>query len=266
VPPAAPPPASAAVAEKYDGVIMSHASRVIAAEVDGRIERVLVQNGQRVTAGAPVAELDQKDLDKQIEAARGAEDTAAGELLSARSSVAEAARVYHQQQGLFKDGAVSRDAVSSAASAYAIASAQVKTASGALRRAKAAREQTEQMAAKAVVTAPIDGVITTVKVDRGQVAQRGMPIARVFDPSDLWVRFAVPPESLDKVAVGDRITATPLHGGRALTATITVVNRTLEPPLRFAVVEADLDDASLPDHDTLLGEMVDVTTSRPSNR
>jgi RND family efflux transporter MFP subunit len=237
---------------------MSQTSRVIAAEVDGRIEKVLVQHGQRVTAGAPVAELDQKDLDKQLEAAHGAEDTASGELLSARSAVAEAARRYHQQQALFHDGAVSRDAVAEAASAYAIASAQVKTATGTLRRAKAAREQAEELAAKAQVTSPIDGVITMVKVDRGQVAARGQAIARVFDPTDLTVRFAVAPDALERIAIGAKITATPLHGGRALAATVQVVHRTLEPPLRFAIVDAHLDEPSLADHDGLLGEMVDV--------
>jgi len=52
-----------------------------------------------------------------------------------------------------------------------------------------------------------------------------------------------------------------------LAATVQVVHRTLEPPLRFAIVDAHLDE-QLADHEGLLGEMVDVEirTSRPSNR
>jgi RND family efflux transporter MFP subunit len=245
-------------AATFDGVIMSRQSRLVSAEVDGRIEKLLVQDGMRVTAGAPIATLDQKELDKQLEAARGAEDSAQGQLLQSLSQRAEAGRQYHQQRGLYSDHAVSRDSVASAASAYQVAAAAVKAAEGAVRRAKAAREEAEQAVAKASVTSPIDGVITLVAVHEGGLAARGQPIARVFDPSDLWIRFAVPAELRDRLKPGDKVTATPRPNGTPIVATVVTVNRTLEPPLQFAVVEADLDDASLPDHDALLGTQVEV--------
>jgi multidrug efflux pump subunit AcrA (membrane-fusion protein) len=126
---------------------MSRESRLVTAEVDGRIDKLLVQHGQHVTAGTPLAILDDSEAKKQLDAARGAEDAALGDLRRAESERAEAARQLRQQRGLLNDGAVSRDSVSSAKSAYAIADAQVQTATGALRRARAAREQMEQLAA-----------------------------------------------------------------------------------------------------------------------
>jgi RND family efflux transporter MFP subunit len=241
------------------GVIMSRDSRLVTAEVDGRIDKLVVHHGQRVTAGTPLAIIDAADLGKQVDAARGTEEAALGELRRAESARAEAGRLFKQQRALLRDGAVSRDSVSSARSAYAIADATVETAEGAVRRARAAREQTEQLLTKTTITAPIDGVITLVKVSEGMVAGRGQPIARIFDPADLWVRFAVPPELRDHVQPGDRVTASPLRtGSQHVVAIVREVHRTLEPPLQFAVVEADLDDTALADHDAMLGAMVDV--------
>jgi hypothetical protein len=108
------------------------------------------------------------------------------------------------------------------------------------------------------VTSPIDGVVTVVKVTEGAMASRGQPIARVFDPRDLWIRFAVPPEGRDAIHEGDAITAVPLHGTAPLPAVVRIVNRALEPPLELSVVEADLDDASVANHDAMLGTLVDV--------
>jgi RND family efflux transporter MFP subunit len=260
-PPAAPVsrPVSAAPVETYPGVVMSRTTKLVSAEVDGRIEKLLVQPGQRVTANTPLAVLDPSEVQKGLEAARGEEERAVGDLRRCETQRAEAGRQWRQLKSLLGDGAVSRDQVSSAQAYYATMDAQVDSARGAMRRAQAAREQAEQQLQKTTIVAPIDGVITLVRVTEGQMAGRGQPIARIFDPADLWVKFTIPPERRDALSPGVRVSASPtLNAERQLTATVQEVHRTLEPPMPFAVVEADLDDSQLPDRDTLVGAMVDV--------
>jgi RND family efflux transporter MFP subunit len=254
----APPAEPRAEADPFYGVVVSRDSKLVTADVDGRIVELAVRDGQRVAAGATLAVIDDGELRSRLDAARGAEDTAIGELRRNQSARAEAGRIARQQKSLLRDGAVSRDVVSSARSAYAIADAQVDAAAGAVQRARAAREQAERDLASATITAPIDGVITLIRVAEGQVVGRGQSIGRIFDPGDLWVRFAVPPERRDDIAVGQRIAARSPRGGDDLVATVRVVNRTLEPPLQFAVVEADLDEVGAADRDAMLGTMVDV--------
>jgi RND family efflux transporter MFP subunit len=238
---------------------MSRTSKLVTAEVDGRIDKLLVQPGQRVTVNTPLAMLDGAEVQKAVDAARAQEDAALGELRRSETIRAEAGRQLRLNKSLLGDGAVSRDQVSSARSQYAIADAQVTSARASYRRALVMREQAEELLLKTTIVAPIDGVITFVKVTEGQMAGRGQPIARIFDPSDLWVRFAVPPQRRDALVPGVRVSASPtVNASRQLTATVQVVHRTLEPPLQFAVVEADLDDAALGDRDTLVGTMVDV--------
>jgi RND family efflux transporter MFP subunit len=260
-PPAAvAPPVAAQPIEKpalvVAGVVVSRDSKLAIAEVDGAVDSVAVEHGKRVVEGDVLVVVNDTEVKRQLDAARGAEEAATGELRRAETARAEAGRVLRQQKSLLRDGAVSRDAVASASSAYAITGAQVQTAGGTVRRARASREQAEQALAKTTITAPMNGVITVLKVASGQMVGRGQAIARVFDPQDLWVRFAIEPAMREKIADGMRVRIT--AGGKTYEATIRSIGRTYEPPLQLAVVEADLDDAVLADHDAMLGTMVDV--------
>jgi len=242
-------------------VILSRESRLVMAEVEGRVDQILVEEGRRVKAGDTLAVLDDSAAKRDLDAARGAEDAAIGALRQAQAQAAEASRIARQNKSLFKSGAVSRDTVLSAQSSYSVSASAVQAAEGSLKRARAAREAAEQALAKTTIVAPIDGVVTLVKVAKGQMAMRGQPVARVFDPADLGVRFAVPPEERDAITVGQRLTVLPAGATTPLVATVRVVNRNLEPPLRFAIVEADF-RAEIADRDAMLGKIVDVTASR----
>ncbi|HEY5920333.1 MAG TPA: hypothetical protein VIV11_01625, partial [Kofleriaceae bacterium] len=137
--------------ETYAGVITSHESKLVTAEVDGRIDQLLVQPGQRVTANTPLAILNPGEVQKALDAARGAEEASLGELRRSESQRAEAGRQLRQFRGLLRDGAVSRDQVASAQTAYVVADAQVQTARGAVTRNRASREQVEQQLAKTTI-------------------------------------------------------------------------------------------------------------------
>ena len=265
-PPAAPvsaPEAVAAPAAKLDvfyGVLTSRDSALVTAKVDGNVKQLLVRSGQTVTAGTTIAILDDSVIVKQVEEARAAEDSARGALVQAQGMAHEASRLARVQRGLYRDGAVSRESVSSTSSAAGIAGSQVTIARGAVARARAAREQLDQLRDQTTVVAPIDGVVSSPKVSEGQMAGRGQPIVRISNPTSIRVRFAISREQLDQVTPGTRVDIVRVKGSpEPFTATVREVGNTLAPPLQFAVVEAELDVASLPsDQASLLGVLVDV--------
>ena len=91
---------------------------------------------------------------------------------------------------------------------------------------------------------PLDGVVMMVKVNEGEMAQKGQPLARVFDPKDLMMQFAVPKEHRQLVAPGKRVELRIEGVERSLWATVERI-ADQEPPLNFSVVEADIDDTKL---------------------
>ncbi len=262
----APAPSEHAVAPRaapavapFHGVLASRTSHLITAELDGAVTRLGVRPGDVVEPGATLAEIDQTLIATELEAARANEDSAAGALLSARAMRNEAGRVLRLQKGLLRDGAVSRDSVAAAASAYTAADAQVQIAEGSVRRMRATTAQVADRKSHAVVRAPIGGVVSTIKLSVGQMAMRGQPIARVSDATALELRFAVPRDQHDRIVVGARVTATLKGLGTPVTAIVRNVGRTLEPPLQFAIVDAELEGTVRRDLSPLLGAIAEVT-------
>jgi hypothetical protein len=96
-----------------------------------------------------------------------------------------------------------------------------------------------------------------IRLKEGELAVPGTPIARIFDPSDRWVRFAMPADARDPaIKPGARVEVS-IPGAKnkppvVLPATVVGVSSVLEPPLQLTVVEADLDDTR---PDTLLAEV-----------
>ena len=80
---------------------------------------------------------------------------------------------------------------------------------------------------------------------KNQTNQFGTPLARVFDTSDLRVKFAVPRDHVNDVRPGQRVELTFEGKSRPLWAVISSKAEAQEPPINFTVVEAEIDDTRL---------------------
>lgn len=227
------------------GVVTSRKSAVISAQVQARIEKLAVRSGQAIKAGDRIATLDRTELENRLAQAVANEKSAQLEA-GAYGAQAQALRQRAAAEArLHKLGVSSAMAVSSARAEYAQIGSQGGAALAKAITAKAAREQSERDLARAEIVAPLDGIVTQLKAHEGEVAQIGTPLARVFDPSDLIVRFAVPRERRDQIAVGQRVELALDGDPRTVAATVTNISAAQEPPVLFSVVEADIDDSKL---------------------
>ena len=104
------------------------------------------------------------------------------------------------------------------------------------------------------------GTVSLVKAQSGEVVAPGAQIARVFDPSDLMVRFQVTRDRRLDIASGTIITLTLPGVAQPLQARVTTVSSDLEPPLEFAVAEADVIGAA--PIGAQIGEIGDVRIAR----
>lgn len=227
------------------GVVTSRQSSVIVAQVQARIEKLSVHAGQRIKAGELVARLDKTELENRLAQARSNEKAAQMEAGSFGAQAAAARRSMIAERRLHKLGVSSPMAVSNAMAQYAQFGSQGSAALAKAEAAKTAREQCEKDLARTEIVAPLDGVITNIKAHEGEVAQVGTPLARVFDPSDLIVRFALPKEHRGDVQLGQRVELAVDGDKRTVWATVTRISGAQEPPINFLVVEADIDDSKL---------------------
>lgn len=230
---------------EFVGVVTSHRSAVIAAQVAAPLMKLNIHPGQLIKAGELVAKLDETELRSRVAAARATEQSARMEAGAFGAQAGAAHQQLIAESRLARIGAAARMAVTTAQSEVAKFGAQGAAASARAMSAKAEREQAEKNLAKTDVFSPLDGIVTNLRAQEGQVVSIGTPLARVFDPSDLIIRFAVPKEHRSKVRLGQRVELAIEGDPRPIWALVTNISAAQEPPINFTVVEADIDDTKL---------------------
>lgn len=206
----------------------------------GRVGRITVREGQQVTEGAILGELDTAELEARrrqalarVEAAeallreleRGAQREEIAQAMAAveaaRERLSDAQRDLERNRTLHQGGAISLEAYQKSATAAQVAESQLAQAAEQLalvrkgprqERIEAQRAQVAEARAgvravdaaigNATMVAPITGVVTVRHVEPSEIVSPGQPVLTVMDPSDRWVRIYVPENRIGAIRLG----------------------------------------------------------------
>lgn len=190
---------AAALVEKapslgYNASIEGQTSATISAKIAGRIEQVLVQDGQIVKAGDPLVKLEAIEL---ANAARQAGDT----VRKAQANLELARNDYERYQTLFEKGAISEQQLDNA-------KVKLKTAEADFSSASASQSSAQQQYSYGVITAPIDGVIANKTATIGQVVAPGAALMTVQDTSSVYAVINVEQKDIGRVKIGQKASVT----------------------------------------------------------
>ena len=92
------------------------------------------------------------------------------------------------------------------AHAVAAANSQVATTEARMRGARADSLAAMTRLQYAELRAPVSGVVQVMTARRGELVGPGTPVAVIVDPTNLWVRVAMPETDAGGIAVGDSLT------------------------------------------------------------
>src|SRR5919108_3024627 len=109
---------------EFSGTLAPRTRVGVKPKLPGRLERVLVDIGDRVAAGQVIATIDRRELDAQVDAAEAAIGVAQASIESAEAALANAASEHARAKNLFDGGAIPRQRLESAETAHRAASAQ----------------------------------------------------------------------------------------------------------------------------------------------
>ncbi|MEZ4318737.1 MAG: efflux RND transporter periplasmic adaptor subunit [Myxococcota bacterium] len=197
-PPAGPRAASVEVAPAREGSLADTWSVLgelraleraeLAAGANGAVERVTAREGDSVSQGTLLVEVDPSLASAELAAARAEERRLTVELEQAKSTLGRVGRV--------QDGVLAANEVELARTRVAALEAQVAgaTASAGLAAAQLARHR---------VRAPFDGVVSRRHVDPGDWVQPGTPVLDLVRADAVEVRVDAPLDLAKRVHVGD---------------------------------------------------------------
>jgi RND family efflux transporter MFP subunit len=163
----------------------------VAAQVGGRILRVLVREGDRVTLGQTLAQVDSSQSLDQVHEAEAALARVHAERVNADTTLVRIQRV-------FEHGIAARQEVDDAAARAAAAQASEAEAAAAAKRAHFLLE-------RANVTSPLAGVVLKLMKRTGELVDGtpATPIVEVGDPTRLELVADVPAPELVRLKRGD---------------------------------------------------------------
>lgn len=211
------PPAQVEVSEMTSGMIAPEVELIgtifyqevsdVAAEVKGKVEEVLFEEGERIRKGKSLVRLDSETLSKTIESTRASYEQVLADL---ESTEIDLIRV----EGLYKEGLVAEQA-------FDEITFRVK---GLEKKAESLKSQIEGLEVelrKKVISAPFGGVVIKKLTDRGEWLEPGGKVATIArdDLVDVIVNVTEEVMRFVKPGINAKVTA----DGKEVTGKVSAI-------------------------------------------
>jgi HlyD family secretion protein len=181
------------------GVLEPRARVVVQSEIPGIVAAVHIDDGERVSKGQALVELDRERLEDRVaELAAGLEmhrARARFDLVGrARAELDKARRDLERERKLFEKGVASKERIEDLAHAVRMleialsdARAELAARRAAVKEAENAHRRVERDLAKTVIRSPIDGIVVRREVEVGTaVAERWGPLSPTSRTAARW--------------------------------------------------------------------------------
>lgn len=213
------------------GALVPSREARLRAEVSGRVISTYAEAGQRVSAGAVLARIEDAALGDDVLSARS-------NLTSAELNATQAERELERARTLSAAGAIAARDVESAERA----ALQAKSV---LDDAKARLASRQKALGNTVVRAPFSGVVSERQVNGGDIVSPGTAMYTVVDPSSLRLEGSVPAEAAGRVSTGSRVDfSVNGYADREFVGRVSQVNPVADPVTRQVRIIATLPNLS----------------------
>lgn len=232
----------------------------VGATVTGRITELNVQPGQRVSAGAVLAQLHSTEL-----------GTAQLAYLKAKAHRELANQAAERAKLLLAADVIGSAEAQRRQSELQVADVELRAAADQLRvmgmapKAIAATDQSGAITSVSSVVSTVDGVVVERNVHRGQVVQPADVMFTVADIGRLWAVAQVPESMASRVAPGQKVRIEiPSNGVEPIEAKLDWVADIVNPETRTVTVRAEIANAKRHLRPAMLATM--VIEPRPVSR
>ena len=213
----------------------------VASKATGRVESIRFRVGDRIGAGALVAELEDDELRQQVHRAEAAIAVARASYSQRRAEHDNARAELERAESLSQDGLISSQDYEAQKTSLAVVNAQVELAEAQQKQAEAELSELKIRLAQTKIYSPMRGIAARRYVDVGALVSPTTPIIRIVNLSTMVTLGNVPERNIGRLRVGNpatvRVDALPEQPFRGRVARIAPV---LDAATRSALIEIDI--------------------------
>ncbi len=142
----------------------------ISTDVAGKILKLLVKEGDTVKAGQLLLKVDSAMYEAYAERDREIINSSKADLMSQDVQVKKARQYFTRRQQLFEQGLIAKEQFEDAQSQLDMAIASMQATQHRIKQAQASLNSTSDSIKKTNIVSPIEGIVTSLKVEEGEVA------------------------------------------------------------------------------------------------
>lgn len=223
------------------GTVHARQTAILSAQVVGRIQQVLVREGDSVRAGQTLALLDDAALRASVDQALAGVKAAQQQQEAAQTDAKLAASTLDRYRQLQAEKSVSPQEMDEVAQRAAAASARLEAVRSQTDAARAQEAGAHTMLGYTRVVAPFAGVVTARLADPGTLAAPGVPLLQVDHAGALQLQATVDESAIASVHRGMKVQvaidgASPAN----ITGTVAEIDPAADPNSHSIPVKIDL--------------------------
>lgn len=193
------------------GQVQPHTKVNVSADISGRIVRLAITEGQMVTRGQFLLEIDPSQYRANVERATAAVASARSQAAQARPALAQAQRNLDRLLALKKANPtlVSDEQVEQLRTQVEVAQAQLEAANHSIDQANASLRDAQSSMSKTTIVAPMSGRVTRLSIEEGETAIQGTfnkdaaTMLTISDMSLLETKVKVDETDVSRIKIGD---------------------------------------------------------------
>ena len=223
------------------GTVHARESAVVSAQVMGRIQQVLVHEGDSVRAGQTLVVLDDAALHASVEQAQAGVKAAQNAQVAAQTNAALAASTLDRYKQLQSEKSVSPQEMDEVSRRAEAAAANLEAVRAQTDAARAQENGACTMMSFTRLVAPFAGVVTARMADPGTMAAPGVPLLQVDQAGALQLQASVDESAISAIHKGMKVPVA-IDGGSPgnLAGTVAEIVPAADPSSHSFLVKIDL--------------------------
>ena len=181
---------------------------IVSSEISGRLQRVFVREGDSVTNGELLAEIQPRQWQADLAFYEKTEDQAVAQLAQARADLENARLNFGRIARLYSNQVESVETYDQARTTFEAARAHVDSIDRLVQASHAQVEKAGVQLGYTAIRAPIPGIVDTRVALTGEVVNPGQAIVTLINPDSLWVRADVEESYIDRIHLGQKLSVT----------------------------------------------------------